>query len=74
MQILTQEQLWTTFAAAALGGIMANPVRWTDIQRRYDRKEMTYDEASAANAAKAASLADAMITEYGRRYHIQHEG
>lgn len=49
------------FAAAALTGIMANPVRWRDIARRYDQGKMSYDDASKSNAVKAYNIADAMI-------------
>ena len=49
------------FTAAALAGIMANPVRWLDIQRRYDQKKLTYEEASEHNARKALSIARAVM-------------
>ena len=49
-------------AGQALAGIMANSERWRDIQRRYDQGRMTYDDASRSNAAKALSLADAMLS------------
>lgn len=49
------------FAGQALVGIMANPERWRDIQRRYDEGKLSYDGASASNATKAYSLADAML-------------
>lgn len=55
------------YAGQALAGIMANPERWRDIQRRYDKGEMTYDQASEANATKALSLADAMIAMIAER-------
>lgn len=51
------------FAGQALAGIMANPERWRDIQRLYDKGKMTYDDASKSNATKAYSIADAMIAE-----------
>lgn len=54
------------FAGQALAGIMANPERWRDIQRRYDKGEMTYDDASKSNAAKAYSIADAMLAARAR--------
>ena len=48
-------------AAAALSGIMSNPVRWQQIKEQYEAGETTYDEASMKNARKAYSLADAML-------------
>lgn len=61
-QLTKREQ----FAAAALQGIMANPERWRDIQRRYDKGDLDYDGASIKNAEKAVSLADAMIKVLAR--------
>lgn len=55
------------FAGQALAGIMANPIRWADIQSRYDRGLMTYGEASRSNAVKAYSIADAMLAERAKR-------
>lgn len=53
------------FAAAALTGIMANPERWKDIAARYEAGRMSYDDASASNATKAYSIADAMLRARG---------
>jgi hypothetical protein len=49
------------FAGQALMGIMANPERWKQIADDYRLGEKYYDQCSAANAAKAYSLADAML-------------
>lgn len=49
------------FAGQALAGIMANPERWRDIQRRYDKGKMAFDDASDSNAVKAYNIADAML-------------
>lgn len=54
------------FAAAALSGIMANPERWKQIAEDYTSGRKTYEQCSAANAAKAWSLADAMLAERGK--------
>ena len=56
-----EQRRWEAMLAA-LTGIMANPVRWKDIKDRYDARTMTYEQASASNARKAVSIADALIT------------
>jgi hypothetical protein len=50
------------FAAYALMGIMANPVRWKQIARDYKKGKKTYEQCSKANAVKAFSLADEMLS------------
>jgi len=54
------------FAGQALAGIMANPERWKQIADDYKAGKKTYDECSASNAAKAYSLADAMLAQRGK--------
>lgn len=51
------------FAGQALAGIMANPHRWADIEKRYLKGDLSYDEASKVNATKAYSIADAMLKD-----------
>jgi len=50
------------FAAAALTGIMANPERWKQIARDYKSGKKTYQECSRANAIKAYSIAEEMLS------------
>ena len=54
------------FAAMALQGIMANPVRWEQIASDYKSGKKTYEQRSVANAVKAVSLADALLAELAK--------
>jgi len=51
------------FAGQALAGIMANPERWKQIADDYKTGKKTYEQCSAANAAKGYSIADAMLLQ-----------
>jgi hypothetical protein len=53
------------YAGTALSGIMANPERWKQLAADYVSGKKTYEQCSEANAAKALSLADAMIRAEG---------
>lgn len=54
------------FAAQALAGIMANPVRWQQIAEDYKSGKKSYEQCSTANAVKAYSIADAMLAARGK--------
>lgn len=54
------------FAGLALQGIMANPERWKQIASDYAVGKKSYEQCSAANAAKAVSVADALLAELAK--------
>lgn len=56
--LVTSAQVWTTFAAAALQGLVSQ-----------DAGEDQDDELMEANAEYAADYADAMLAEFKARFH-----